>query len=375
MLDSSNDKIRQNRQIEREVYSLKLTRIFWIKSLAIACLIAFIFEPKKILALPLSPGDRIEVSIPEDTYFSRVYEINQDGQLEVPYLGNISVLGLEPSEAQRILCQALINRGYFPHTLLLSLQIFKWAPIQVTVSGEVFGPGRVSINEPEDPEKTSISLEARQITGDYPRRRYLTNAIRSAGGVLPTADLTKITVIRGDTKTIVDLSGVFSGEEVNDIPLVAGDRIIVPKSDRLQPELVRPSQITPPGIKVFVSNLTIPANSNSESAINNREEGIIFPYGARLSQAAVAVNCAGGTQLSNVSRRITLMRVDRITGKTTIVDRRIQLLMRESENDTDNPFLMPRDGVACYDSTVTNIRDIFNTLGQILSPLLLFKQF
>lgn len=358
------------------MYSLKLTRRFWIKLAAIACFMGYLLAEKKVLALPLSSGDRIEVSIPEDSYFSGAYEVNQDGQIEVPYLGNISVSGLEPLAAQRILCQALIDRGYFlPHRLLLSIQVLKWATIQVTVSGEVFAPGRVSINEPEDPEKTAISLEARQITGDYPNRRYLTNAIRSAGGVLPTADLKKITLIRGETKTIVDLSGVFSGEVVKDIPLVAGDRIIVPESDRVQPELVRPSQITPPGIKVFVSNLTVPADSNSKSAITNREEGIIFPYGARFSQAAIALNCAGGTQLTNVSRRITLMRVDRISGKTTIVDRGVEDLMRNSENDIDNPFLMPRDGVACYDSAVTNIRDIFRTLGEILSPLLLFKQF
>ncbi|MGF1487828.1 MAG: polysaccharide biosynthesis/export family protein [Prochloraceae cyanobacterium] len=358
------------------MYSLKLTRNFWIKIGAIACLIAYLFGEKTVSALPLSPGDRIEVSIPEDSYFSRAYEVNQNGELEVPYLGNISVVGLEPKEAQKILSQALIDRGYFlPHRLLLSVQVLKWAAIQVTVSGAVFVPGRVLINEPSDPEKTAISLEARQITGENPNNRYLTNAIRAAGGILPTADLKKITLIRGDKKIIVDLWGVFTGEAVTDLALVAGDRIIVPQSDRVQPELVRPSQITPPGIKVFASNLTVPADNNSEAGINNREEGISFPYGARLSQAAIALNCAGGTQLSNVSRRITLMRVDRISGKTTIVDRRIELLMRNSENEAENPFLMPRDGVACYDSTVTNIRDIFKTLGEILSPILLFKQF
>lgn len=52
-------------------------------------------------ALPLSPGDRIEVSIPNETYFARVYEVNQDGNLEVPYLGLVSVLGLEPQAVQK----------------------------------------------------------------------------------------------------------------------------------------------------------------------------------------------------------------------------------------------------------------------------------
>lgn len=321
------------------------------------------------LALPLSPGDRLEVSIPDDTYFARAYEVNQNGELEIPYLGNIPVVGLEPAQVQAKLAHALVEQGFFPpDKLLLSVQMLQWAPIQVTVAGETFQPGRVLINQPNEPQDTAFSPEAQPILGDYAPRRYLTAAIQGASGVLPTADVTKIRLIRGAEEREIDLSGIFSGEPVEDIPLVAGDQIIVPAADKLQPELVRPSQITPPGIKVFVSNLSVPASSNASSAIGNRDEGITFPYGSRFSQAVIATNCAGGIEATNAHRKATLVRVDRLTGETVVIDRKVEQLLRNSDNNEQNPLLMPRDGIACYDSSVSNTRDVFRTIADILSP-------
>ena len=321
-------------------------------------------------ALPLSPGDRLEVSIPDDEYFTRVYEVDQDGNLGIPYLGSLAVAGLEPTEVKEKLSAALVEEGFFPaENLQLSVQIVQWGPVQVAVAGETFQPGLVVINLPDDVPEPAISPNSRQVTGDYPTKRYLTSAIRAAGGILPTANVKEIRLRRGEQEMIIDLYGVFTGEPIEDIPLIAGDQIIVPTADRFQPELVRPSRITPPGIKVFVSNLTVPATSNAQSATGNRNEGISFPYGARFSQAVIAANCTGGIQATNASRKAILMRVNQLTGETTIIDRSIEDLIRDSSNDADNPLLMPRDGVACYDSAVTNIRDVFRTIGEILNPL------
>jgi polysaccharide export outer membrane protein len=330
------------------------------------------------VALPLSKGDRLEVSIPNEKYFAGVYQVNQNGSVEIPYLGSIPVAGLEPEEVQEKLSDLLTHEDFFPQgKLQLTVQILKWAPIQVSIAGEVFQPGLVLIHETEEsvPE-TGIPPESRQVTGDYPLGRYLTNAIRAAGGILPTADLRQIVLKRGYQDKIVDLSGAFTGEPLEDIPLIAGDRIIVPSKGYQQPELVRPSQITPPGIKVLISNLTIPAASNANSSIGNQQEGVTFPYGARFSQAVIAANCAGGTPNTNASRRAMLVRVNGVTGETEVTERKVEDLLRNSTQDGGNPLLMPRDGVVCYDSSVTNTRDIFRTITDILSPfnpILLFR--
>lgn len=328
-----------------------------------------VFKTSSSMALPLSPGDRLEVSIPKEPYFSRVYEVNEEGNLEIPYLGLMPVAGLEPAYVERKLAYALVDRGFFPpNTLQMTIQVIEWSPITVHVSGELFQPGAIQINLPYYPEESAVSPDANQITGEFAYRRNLTDALQAAGGVLPTADITEIRLIRDGKERILDLSGVLTGKPFKNVPLIAGDRIIVPAAERFQAELVRPSEITRPGIKVFVSNLTVPASSNATSAIGNTEEGITFPYGARFSQAVIATNCAGGTDATNAHRRAILVRVDRLTGETTHIDRGVEELMRDSHNNDDNPLLMPRDGVACYDSAVTNVRDIFQFLGDIINP-------
>ena len=345
--------------------------------LSIFFLIFHLFLPHPSWGLPLSPGDILEVSIPDDEYFVGFYRVNQDGNIEIPYVGSIPVVGKEPLFVQSELAHVLIKQGFFlPGKLPLSIEIIQWGGINVTVSGETFQPGRILINEDNQSEKDNQLTSTERIKGDYPVGRYLTNAIRIAGGVLPTADITQVKLIRDEQETIVDLSGVFTGEPVEDIALVHGDRIIVPKSKEFHPELVRPSQITPPGIKIFASNLTVPASSNASSAVSNVQEGITLPYGSRFSHAVVASNCTGGTKSVNAGRNAILVRADSLTGETSLLETDIEDLLRNAENNEENPLLMPKDAVACYDSSFSNTRDVFRTIADILSPLspiLLFR--
>ena len=322
------------------------------------------------IALPLSPGDILEVSIPDDEYFVGFYRVNQDGNIEIPYLGEMSVVGKEIALVEFELSDALINQGYFlEEKLALSVDIIQWGAVNVLVSGETFQPGRILINEGNQSEKDNQLTASDRIRGDYPLGRYLTSAIRIAGGILPSADITQIKLIRNGKEKIIDLTGIFTGEPVEDIPLIDGDQIIVPKSEQLQPEIARPSQITPPGIKIFVSNLTIPASSNASSAIGNTQEGISVPYGSRFSHGVVATNCTGGTQSVNAGRKAILVRADALTGETSFWEKDIEDLLRNSENSEENPLLMPKDAIACYDSSVSNTRDIFRTISDILAPL------
>jgi polysaccharide biosynthesis/export protein len=71
-----------------------------------------------------------------------------------------------------------------------------------------------------------------------------------------------------------------------------------------------------------------------------------------------------------------LVRTDRMTGQTRAVDRPVEELLRAVNDDETNPFLMPDDGVACYDSKTTNLRGVAQVLGEIFSPFsLLFNLF
>ncbi|MFM7602153.1 MAG: polysaccharide biosynthesis/export family protein [Pseudanabaena sp.] len=316
-----------------------------------------------LAALPLSPGDRIRILIPEGELFNGVYEVNTNGTISIPYLAPLPVVGLDLSTIQDLIQIQLIERKYFqPQFLQISVLPLALAPIAVNVSGETFQPGRVLINN------RSAEVRAQQLTqssGDYAPDRFLTSALRGAGGVTPNADITKISIIRQNKKLTVDLSGIFTGEPVEDVPLIAGDVIIVPKRDMIDPRIVRPSQITPPEIVVFLSN------GNATSAIG--KDASSFPYGARFSQAIFASNCVGGTITTNASRRAVLVRTDRLSGETVAIDRSVEDLIRNSKDQITNPFLMPQDSVACYDSTVTEVRGVLDFVGDILNPIKLIQ--
>jgi polysaccharide biosynthesis/export protein len=348
---------------------IKTNKIKVLGSIAIAVIAINILTGQPVSALPLSPGDRIRVLIPEGELFNGIYEVNTDGTISIPYLPALPVVGLELPLLEEQIKNQLIEKKYFKASFLqVSLTPLLLAPIEVSVSGETFQPGLVQINN-RNPELRAQQLS--QSSGDYAPERFLTAALQAAGGVTPTADVSKISVIRQNKKTIVDFTGIFTGEEVIDIPLVAGDLVVVPKRQGIDPRIVRPSQITPPGILVFLSNLSIPANSNSTAAINKDSTG--FPYGARFSQAVVAANCVGGTTTTNAARRAVLVRVNRSSGETVAIDRAVEDLIRNSKDDITNPFLMPQDSVSCYDSTVTEVRGVLDFIGDILNPIKLIR--
>jgi polysaccharide biosynthesis/export protein len=318
-------------------------------------------------ALPLSPGDRIKITIPDGEEFNGIFEVNVNGELELPFIRAVPVSGLEPHQLQDVIYERLIQAGYFQPTYLkVSVNVVQWSPVEVFVSGSTFQPGRVLINEWSPAEQT-VSPVA--MGGQGRTDRFLSVAIRSAGGVLPTADVSAIEMVRAGKRQLVDLTGVFTGEPFNDVPLIAGDQVVVPDSGQANPLIVRPSQITPVGVKIYISNLTVPATSNATSAIGR--DATSFPYGSRFSHAVVSGNCAGGTVLTNAYRRAVLVRVDTTTGAATTLDKGVEELLRRSSSNENNPYLMPNDAVACYDSAVVNFRDVLRILSEVVTPSVL----
>jgi polysaccharide export outer membrane protein len=356
---------------------LQQSAISILTTIAIATGIAF-----PGYGLPLSPGDRVRVLTPMDDELppesrfrlSGLYEVNVDGTLQIPFLEPQPAVGLEVAAVQKNLAQALVSKGFFqPESLELSVSVVSWAPIQVTVAGETFRPGRVLLNavtESEQRQEGRSSLPTEVVSGNYAPDRYLSAAIRRAGGLKPTADLQHIRLLRGKQEKTFDLSGVLTGKSVPDVPLTAGDEVTVPALPYRQTNLVRPSQLTPAEVTVFLSNLTVPTTPN----LSKGGQVASLPYGTRLSQAAIAAGCAGGTQRTNARRRAVLVQTDRETGKTTVTERSIERLLKRSDNDTENPFLMPQDGVVCYDSTVTNLASIFRLITDIASPFFVINR-
>jgi polysaccharide biosynthesis/export protein len=167
---------------------------------------------------------------------------------------------------------------------------------------------------------------------------------------------------------VFDMTGALNGGPMDDPLLVAGDRVHVPSRGCFQMALARPSRITPPGIRVFMSNLTRPASSNATSAIG--EYSTKLPYGTRLLQGLVSANCVGGIQATNAQRWGVLISRNPVTGDSEVVARSIEDMVRRADRDDFNPVLLPNDAIACYDSHVTNARDVIAMVSEAISPAL-----
>jgi len=228
----------------------------------------------------------------------------------------------------------------------------------VEVSGAVFQPGQVVINE-QVPNDTDTVRET--AIGDHALGRTLSIALSHAAGVRPDADLSHITIEHDGETHIVDLTGVITGEATEDPMLAEGDRVTVPSRHCFQEALARPTPITPPGVKVFISNLATPATNNAGAAIG--ADNTSLAYGTRMLQALVGANCVGGTQITNADRWAVLITTNPATGESEVVERRIEALVRRPDRDAYNPVLMPGDALACYDSNVQNARDVLKSLG------------
>ncbi|RTR36737.1 polysaccharide export protein [Shewanella canadensis] len=314
--------------------------------------------------LNLSSGDRLNIVILNGEEFSSEVEVNADGFIYLPFIPAIKARGLKIESLKASIKQLLIDEQLMlAGTIRISITPLKWAPIEVSVSGAVFEPGTHFINHKSD---TEITDDNGGHTGDQASGRSITSALRSSGGISPDADIGAITVTRGEQTLSLDLSGVIDGSSTPHLTLMAGDHIHVPQLNQFNDELARPSQITVPGIRVFISNLTQPASSNSQSAVDT--EATRFPYGTRLLSGAIGANCIGGAQSTNASRHVILITKNPITKQIDVVERSLDNLMVHSWRPNMNPILLPGDGIACYDSGVTNIREIAKTFTEILLP-------
>ena len=315
-------------------------------------------------SLPLSPGDMLEIWLEHGEGFNGRYVIDNAGYIQLPVMEPIDALGIAPATLAERIEVALIRADVFrPDTAGVTVKVLNWAAIEVPVAGAVFQPGRVTINAQRP---SAVMRERIAASGDYASKRLLSEAVRAASGIRPDAKLDQVMLLRGGWQIEVDLTGILSGQPVMDYPLIAGDQVIVPSTGCFQSHLVRPSQITPKGFRVFMSNLIDSANSNSSAAVGRYSTNL--PYGTRLLQAAISANCVGGRNWTNAPRKVVLISANPITRTTQVVERSVEELVRQSHRDQINPYLMPDDAVACYDSDITNLRDVSKTIVDLLAP-------
>jgi polysaccharide biosynthesis/export protein len=319
-----------------------------------------------------SPGDRINLYVHQSPEFSGDYVVGPQGTITIPYAGDVKAAGLSTAEFTTRVERALVTSNLFrDQEFRVAVRPVQYSSINTTVTGAVFIPGRHTIGFVKEAEKQDKVLTR---YGDNPTDRSIATALRAAGGVRPDANLADVRLIREGKTYVLDWRGAILGHPIEDAVLMEGDHIEVGETGCFQSGLVRPSQISPTGIRLYVSNLTVPAQNNNNSA-NGGSYQLGVPHGTRFLQGLVNANCVGGTLASNASRYGVLISRNPKTMQTEVVQRSIEELVRSPDRDTINPYMMPEDAIACYDSAVTDMREIGNSIQQILTLGLTGKAF
>ncbi len=321
-----------------------------------------------LLGEKLTRNDLVQLVVEGDDTFSGDYVVSREGDLTIPHMPPVSAQGKSTREVERAVQRALVKTGHYGTAPQLSLRILDFADVSVGVTGAVFEPHAVRIGAVSGDQADRMRQSA---IGASTEERNLSVALRAAGGVRPDADLSSVELHRAGEIYRMDLRGIFDGSDPTDIMLLNGDRIVVKSRQCFQDDLMRPSPISPPGVTLYMSNLTQPATGNAESAIGRSVREV--PYGARFLKAVVDTNCVGGVKLTNANRHAVLFSRNPVTQVSVVIERNIERLLRRADRDDYDPYVLPGDAIACYDSTVTNIADIGRVTTVVGAAALVLK--
>lgn len=215
----------------------------------------------------LAIGDGINVTIREFPEFSFGGAIDPEGKIRVPFLGQISIVGLTLEEVETKVAYELGQRFLQEEPEVIAVLV-QARPVQLTVLGEIQRPG--------------YYFFAPGIT--------LNNVITGVGGSTPQADLRSVIIRRAlvDGTVLeekVDLyTPLIQGKRLPEFRLQGGDTVIVSKRDVGQKEydqnLIAQTNLAQPTIIVrvlvpteplgiAVRTLTLPNGSTFLDAIGN----------------------------------------------------------------------------------------------------------
>ncbi len=305
----------------------------------------------------LSIGDLVEVFVEQDETFTGAYVVGVDGTLRLPFAKPVRAVGRTPAQIEASLAQALVDEQLYDAAPRVSVLLADYAEAEAFVAGAVYEPRQVIIG---GANAQTRDVERQRALGAATLTRTLSAALRNAGGVRPDADLSRVRVIRGGQRLEFDIRNAVQGRAFPDPVLISGDRIEVPSLGCFQDSLMVPSSVTAPGVKVFLSNLSETALANAPAAVPDARE---MRYGTRFLQAVFGLNCVGGSKLTNANRRAVLFSRNPMTGESIVIEHSLESLLRRADRDEFNPYILPEDAIACYDSSVISVKNLAAVLG------------
>ena len=303
--------------------------------------------------IPLKSGDRIRLTVVGFPDMSGEQIILSDGTIQLPMVGAISITGLSPGSASEAITTALIPYVRRPQ---ISIVLLALSPLRVNVIGEVLQPGPRTL-EPSKNQTNSFGIPTiSPIT--------LSDAVSTAGGITPNADLRNVTIRRTvlrsprpgmalvatRSEVKVDLWQVLQNGDLSGDPrLNYGDEIIVPTAT-----------LTNPDQQALLKSTFAPIRIRVQVAGEVQKAGQVEI--APSSTVSIAIAAAGGPTRDAKNNDIVLYR--------NLPDGRVEA----------QKFSFGKESIALRDGDVIVVGEkgsskVLDFLGRLMNPVAPLLQF
>ena len=293
----------------------------------------------------LDAGDSVFITFIGLEIYSRNYDINKNGELNLPELGAFNVNGLTIKELKTKLEKKYANFIKNPN---LRISITKYRDISVYVDGEIKLPG---LYKSEFSNLSDININSKSYR--------LFDLIQQSGGFSNNADLSNIIVIRensksqggGKIKTQINLLNLLNlGDQSQNLALQDGDYIFVNRSKKMikdQIIAINKTNFSPDILSVYITGNVI------------QRGALKIKKGSSLNQA---IALAGGKKILTGNIEYLSFNYDGTTEK-----RSFKYDSKATINSFKNPILNDGDVVNVKRTILGQTTEI---LSEISSPFL-----
>lgn len=314
----------------------------------------------------LGHGDTLIIRFEGLPIFSNFYTINQEGYLILPEIGKIFAKGLTTTELNAKLeedyKEIIINPKFL-------IEIEEYRPISVYISGEVSNPGLYNMEYEKElsrnnSQEKNIARGFNSSPGPFSTIKTLKSPrlydlLKEANGVTNYADLSNVTVIRnnskrqggGKIKAKIDLlSLIINGDHSQNIRLIDGDSINIPKSSNIIKEqmlTISKTNFNPEIITIYITG-----NVMSQGPIELKR-------GSSLTQAIAS---SGGKKIWTGNVEFI-----RFNDDGTVNKNKFRYKENAPINTPKNPILMDGDIINVKRTVLGNTAEV---IKEVSSPII-----
>ena len=300
----------------------------------------------------LGAGDRLQIDIfnvPEYSGKNGQHQVQIDGTLNLPLIGNVSVQGMTLELAKELIQE---KYGEYLQIPIVTLNLLAARPLKIAIAGEVQHPGSYTISPIVSQGGNSESST---------QLPTVTKALQVAGGVTTSADIRQIKIRRFQLNAPEQIININlwellqSGNLVQDISLRDGDTLFVPSITEINPvesnqlasanfagtntkplNIAVVGEVARPGPYILETDIDQSQVLSTEENLDSSEgdSNILLPQNTRLHTVTKAIKMAGGITSAADIRQIKVRRLTR-AGTEQIIKVNLWQLLQSGDLSQD----------------------------------------